>query len=718
MALESAANGKAAGIDGIPVEFFKFAAPAKHELTHGIAEHLTHLLNRVLNDHYLNNTASALIPVRKPKGSASKLDDHRGIAVGSALSKLYSMILLKRLDKWAEQQGQRAKGQAGFRNGRGTLDNAFVLNHLIEKYRVNKKPLYAAFIDFRKAYDCIDRNLLWESLRGMGIHGRILDSLIEMYREVKMAVRIGGQIGPTFEANMGVKQGDPLSPLLFGLFIDRIEKTFANFLPEGGVQMGCLLVQVLLYADDLVLLAETPAELQRLLDLLDKFCVCNSLTVNVKKSEAVIFNPKHHSGEVQWLFRGQPLVISPDFVYLGLLFDGEKGLGKCIDRNNAKGDGARFAMIRRCYQLGIHNVALKMHLFDALVKPVVNYGCELWGPGHLHLGNSFMGGVRGEVEKTHTAFLRSILGVRRSTPTAALMEELRREPLAFSWLRQTVSFWNRIMTRGDDDIVKVALLENADMARSGSNCWARQLHKCIRRDTGIDILNTAAGTALDVTGIMNMVAAELQRSYATDMPMMEAADTASLVRRVPDDVAGRPIKGFKYHTYSRWFSTQHTDRMTTFWHNLSRFKLIQIVAQFRLGAHWLNIESGRFNKQPRSARLCSCCSMLDREDELHMLSCPLYYFTRVDHVNLFTEFPGQSGKGIPLSINLNQITDDEVCGFMNPPMFGNQEQYRTFWQDFAHFLATCKLKRSVYIEACLRQGLNTLEHSLPDCLSP
>jgi len=328
-----------------------------------------------------------------------------------------------------------------------------------------------------------------------------------------------------------------------------------------------------------------------------------------------------------------------------------------------------------------------------------------------------MGGVRGEIEKKNTAFLRSILGVRRSTPTAALMEELRREPLAFSWLRQTVSFWNRIMTRGDDDIVKVAMLENADMARSGNNCWARQLHKCIRRDTGIDILNTAAGATLDVTGIMNKVSAELQRSHATDMPV-ESANTASLIRRVPDDVAGKPIKGFKYHTYSRWFSTQPSDRVTTFWHNLSRFKHIQIVAQFRLGAHWLNIESGRFHKQPHSTRVCTCCSMLDREDELHLLTCPLYYFTRVEHVNIFTEFQGQSRKGIPLSIDLNTITDDEVCGFMNPPPFENQEQYHTFWLDFAHYLTRCKLKRNNYIEACLRQSLITLEYTLPECLSP
>ena len=698
-ALETAAKGKSAGTDGVPMDFLKFAFSLSEQGSeHVLAPHLTHLLNRVLREQYLNNTTSALVPVPKPKGSASKLDDHRGIAVGSALAKLYSIILLRRLNKWAEENGMRAKGQAGFRNGRGTIDNAFVLNHLVEKYRIQKKPLYAAFIDFRKAYDSIDRSRLWDCLRGMGIHGRILDSLIEMYKEVTMAVRVKGELGPEFQANMGVKQGDPLSPLLFGLFIDRIEKVYANILPEVGIQMGCMLVQVLLYADDLVLLAESPAQLQSMLDLLQNFCACNSLTVNVKKSEVVVFNKQHHKpeeGEVHFVYMGQPLVVSPHFIYLGFDFD-SKGLGSCIDRNRRKGDAARFALSRRCYQLGINNVSLKLHLYDALVKPVINYGCELWGPGILHLGESYMGGTRGALEKKHVAFLRSILGVRRSTPTAAMMEELQREPLAFAWIRQAVKFWNQILARDNEDVVKAAMLDNIEMARDGRNCWARQLQKCVARDAGVDIFNNIA-TPLSVTKIMSIVAAKLQQGYSVDMPYVSTNHPASVVRGIPDEVGGRPVKGFKQYTYSKWFSPGMVDKHTTFWHNLHIFKHIQTVAQFRLGVHWLNIEWGRFHKQPRSSRLCNCCGMNDREDELHFLTCPMYYFIRAG-LSIFSESPRQSHGSIPLSIDVNEVTDAEVWGFMNPPLFEEHRQYQAFWQDFTRYLSRCKEKRRHYID--------------------
>ena len=716
-ALETAARGKSAGTDGVPMEFFKlaFVVSEQKEKQHVLAEHIAHLLSRVLKEQYLSNTTSALVPVPKPKGSASNLDDHRGIAVGSALAKLYSIVLLKRLDKWAEENGMRAKGQAAFRNGRGTLDDAFVLLHLIEKYKANKKPLYAAFIDFRKAYDSIDRSRLWECLRGMGIHGRILDSLIEMYNEVTMAVRVRGELGPEFQADRGVKQGDPLSPLLFGLFIDRIETVFSNMLPQLGIRMGSMLVQVLLYADDLVLLAESPGELQSMLDLLSNFCVCNSLTVNVKKSEVVIFNSKqHHSGEVKLMYKGHPLTVSPHFVYLGFMFDSE-GLGECHVRNSVKGDAARFALIRRCYQMGIDNVALKLHLYDALVKPVINYGCELWGPRLLHLGDSYMGGARGDMEKKHIAFLRSILGVRRSTPTGALMAELQREPLAFAWIRQSANFWNRVLARDNGDVVKTAMLDSVDMAKLNRNCWAHQLRKCLLREAGVDIFHHVED-ALCISAVMKNATAKWMQGNAICLPDTLSNQSSRVVRGVPDTIEGRHVQGFKWFTYQRWFQASHADKRSTFWYSLSHFRDIQVVAQFRLGVHWLNVEWGRFQGKPRSERVCDCCDRegsADREDELHLLACPMYYFTRMDN-GLFSEHPVPSSGRIPLSINVNEITDAEVCGYMNPPVWENQDLYFMFWKDFAQYLHCCKEKRRQYLD--FLSGQNMSHDGLPDDL--
>lgn len=101
--------------------------------------------------------------------------------------------------------------------------------------------------------------------------------------------KLQNQRGPSIASTCGVKQGDPLSPLLFGLFIDEFESWLQERLPAVGVKMGSKLVQMLLYADDMVLMATSPEQLQQQLDLLHEFCVSQGMEVNVGKTEIVVF---------------------------------------------------------------------------------------------------------------------------------------------------------------------------------------------------------------------------------------------------------------------------------------------------------------------------------------------------------------------------------------------------------------------------------------------
>ena len=126
-------RGKAAGVEGLPPEFVKEAwvegggGPAGNVLVQPVV----HLFNRVIQEGYPEGwRLGAICPVPK-KAGATEMDEHRGIVVGPVLAKLYSLVLLGRLDEWAERYGVRAKAQFGFRRGRGTDDGAFVLNHVI-----------------------------------------------------------------------------------------------------------------------------------------------------------------------------------------------------------------------------------------------------------------------------------------------------------------------------------------------------------------------------------------------------------------------------------------------------------------------------------------------------------------------------------------------------------------------------------------------------------
>ncbi|MFM9033241.1 MAG: RNA-directed DNA polymerase [Mycobacterium sp.] len=293
--------GAAPGLDGLGACLLKNAFEEVEDSegrTHRnplLADSLALLFTQIARTRYPSHwNEQPLTPVFKGKGSASDLHNYRPIQSQCALAKLFSMVLHARLNAFAEGQGLRAMGQAGFRDRRRASDNIFILRHLIDRARHAPPPrqrLFACFVDFEKAYDSIHRDALMRYLASVGIGGNTLSTLCDMYWQVRARPKLRGCLGPAFSTTCGVRQGDPLSPLLFGMYIDRIEAHLARHVREVGATLSGLStpLQVLLYADDLVLLCHSAAGLQALLDSLRAFCEAHHLRVNVSKTEVVVF---------------------------------------------------------------------------------------------------------------------------------------------------------------------------------------------------------------------------------------------------------------------------------------------------------------------------------------------------------------------------------------------------------------------------------------------
>ena len=115
--------------------------------------------------------------------------NYRGITVGDIIGKLYATILDQRISTWAESNGIRSRGQAGFRRGFRANDNMFILRCLIDAAKGKGEKLYASFIDCKKAFDTVPRAQLWQHLHQLGIRGDILSALISMYRNVQACVQ-------------------------------------------------------------------------------------------------------------------------------------------------------------------------------------------------------------------------------------------------------------------------------------------------------------------------------------------------------------------------------------------------------------------------------------------------------------------------------------------------------------------------------------------------
>ena len=651
-ALRAVAGGKAPGVDGLVIEFLKHATVeveinGRRQKQYVLAPALTTLFNIVLRGQYPAAWGlGALTPVPKAKGDPMVYDNNRGIAVGPALAKLYSIVLMNRMDKWAESNGMRAAGQAGFRHGRCTMDNILVLQHAIDTYRAANKPLFCAFIDFRKAYDCVDRGLLWRCLRSCGLHGDILHSLMGMYDHAQMQIRLHGRLGEPFDTSCGVRQGDPLSPLLFGIFIDRFEQYLRTHKPGLGCMIAAnVLLQLLFYADDIVLFAESAADLQELLDALQGFCDANLMSINVPKSEVVVFNSacagaaRAHELTFDWRVNGMALTRATKFVYLGVLFEDGTPMRDAFDRMLIKGKAALFAMLKRCHDMNLHTVKMQTSLFGTLVLPVVSYGCEIWGAYHTSkIGTARMHwGGKGPAECIQLNFLRQCLGVPTSAPVAAMMHETGCSPIMHHWVARMIGFWNGIIQRPDHDIVKIALLDNVRLAEQ--HYWGRASPKCWAKAflDGLAAIHRPAYEAASQGGVVGAaeVMEELERRWRAAawrplhqvrIPDAAMAGNPSRVRACPDNVRD----GFKLLTYDTWIR-EHDVPFDRTWdgsgswiYSVDRREHIVAMARFRLGSSWLNIEKQRYgpSHRPRNARLCPHCQA--REDELHIFECALY----------------------------------------------------------------------------------------------
>ena len=155
--------------------------------------------------------------------------------------------------------------QAGFKRGRGTRDHIANIRWIIEKAREFHKNIYFCFIDYAKAFECVDHNKLWKILQEMGIPDHLTYLLRNLYAGQEAAVRTGHGTTDWFQIGKGVCQGCILSPCLFNFYAGYIMRNTGLEEAEAGIKLAGRNINNLRYADDTTLMAESEEELKSLL---------------------------------------------------------------------------------------------------------------------------------------------------------------------------------------------------------------------------------------------------------------------------------------------------------------------------------------------------------------------------------------------------------------------------------------------------------------------
>ena len=202
--------------------------------------------------------------------------------------------------------------QAGFRKGRGTRDQIANIRWIIKKAREFQKNIYFCFIDYAKAFDCVDHNKLWKILKEMGIPDHLSCLLRNLYAGQEATVRTGHETTDWFQVGKGVRQGCILSLCLFNFYAEYIMRNAGLEEAQTGIKVAGRNINDLRYADDTTFMAESEEELKRLLMKVkvesEKVC----LKLNIQKTKIM------GCGSItSWQIDGETVEKVADFIFWG-----------------------------------------------------------------------------------------------------------------------------------------------------------------------------------------------------------------------------------------------------------------------------------------------------------------------------------------------------------------------------------------------------------------
>ncbi|MCP4493478.1 MAG: hypothetical protein GY820_40160, partial [Gammaproteobacteria bacterium] len=307
-------EGKAFGEDGIAPEVLK-----RVELDDIILE----FCNNALSDGDIPEQWKHLniVPVPK-KGNLTKVDNYRGIALTSIVSKTLNRMILNRIKPSMEKILRM--NQNGFREGRSTTSHILGLRRIFEGARDKNLTAVMLFIDFKKAFDSVHRGLLMKILLAYGIPHQIVSLIEGMYTNTIAKVITDDGLTEAFLILAGVIQEDTLAPYLFIIVIDYIMRTTLKgrdigftLHPRKSRRYPAVKISDVDFADDLALITDSVAEAQKFLDSLEQAASSIGLHLNDDKTKYMEINVKDDDNQSITAASGESIKLVQDFVYLG-----------------------------------------------------------------------------------------------------------------------------------------------------------------------------------------------------------------------------------------------------------------------------------------------------------------------------------------------------------------------------------------------------------------
>ena len=604
-------NGKSPGPDELISEFFKYAG----DLTVNM---LVKLFNKLF-DHGIYPKCwmeCVIVPLFK-KGDVNDTNNYRGISLCNTSSKLYGIIINSRLQSWVTMNNITGEHQAGFKKDYSTMDHIFTLLSVIQKQFVQNRKLYVAFIDLEKAFDSISRKLLWPILLKNGIKGKLYNCFKSMYTEVKAKVRCGVNFTDFISCTKGLKQGDTCSPLLFSIFINELSlEIIQNGKHGANISFELIELFLLLFADDMALIAETVVGLQTQLNNLYAASLRLNLTVNMEKTGIIVCRKGGYlSANERWFYGGERVAVVNNYKYLGIYFSTRLSFGFACQDLISRAKKAVISILKSMHKFQFSSVDVFLKLFDAQVQPIVQYGAEIWG---IDKGR--------EIEKVQMFALKKFLFVNSKTPNDFVYGELGRFPLYVNSYVACIRYWLRLITMDSNRLPFKCYKMLYELDNRGKVTWATGVRRCLS-SYGFYYVWVNQGVGCTKMFLSSFRQRLIDCRWQEWDSHVQQSDCFSLYRMFKTTYS---IESYVYLEVNRYVKNA--------------------LIKFRCRVSNLNVHVNRFKHSTEEELKCRLCR-LDREDEVHFVfCCPCLSDLRCDFIPVkYYQYPSRFKLALLLS---------------------------------------------------------------------
>lgn len=419
-------------------------------------------------------------------------------------------------------------------------------------------------------------------LQQHNIDGKMYFAVKSLFSNTMASIQLTNTLQTEWFSNdSGVRQGDCISPTMFSLYINDL----VNYLKDTGpvLTFGEVSINSLLFADDMVLIAESEQGLQDLLNALYDWCFKWRLKVNESKSKIIHFRKSNVPlTNAKFQFGTCELEKVSHYKYLGVLLDENLNFLQCTKALADSGGRALGAIISKFKSLKNVGFNTFQVMYNSGVKPVIEYGSGVWG----HVKGGPLNAIQNRA-------MRFYLGVHKFSPNCALLADMGWLSAELSRCLCRIRLWNRLIEMEENRLTKKIF--NYDYDQHKCN-WSSEM-KVLFGKIGVDCFNLKS--VCDI-------------SHAVD----------ALNNVMLDAWKKEIVKKPKLRTFIQFKQDMETEDYVK---KISSRHARSLLSQFRHGILPLKIETGRFINTDVADRICELCQNHQVEDEFHFLCvCPLY----------------------------------------------------------------------------------------------